>query len=148
MGSGRTATIIARMPGDDRGIDRRRRVGRPATEAAALSDGAKRSKICLLEAAVNTLTFPEFEARARAQGFDEVVERNWAPGTLLDDHRHPFGVQALVVRGEMWLQIDGGDDRHLLPGDSFALDADVPHRERYGAEGATYWVARRNRAAG
>ena len=102
---------------------------------------------------MNTMTitqpvgFADFEALARAQGYDEVVERVWAAGTVLDDHRHPFEVQALVVRGEMWLQVDGGDDRRLLPGDTFALDADVPHRERYGAEGATYWVARRNRTA-
>ena len=34
--------------------------------------------------------------------------------------------------------------RHLLAGDTFELDAHVPHAERYGAEGAAYWVARRN----
>ena len=38
----------------------------------------------------------------------------------------------------------GNDEQHLLPGDAFALERDVPHIERYGAEGATYWVARRN----
>lgn len=30
--------------------------------------------------------------------------------------------------------------------DRFELATDVAHAERYGAEGATYWVARRNRA--
>lgn len=38
------------------------------------------------------------------------------------------------------------DGHHLLPGATFRLDADVPHAERYGSEGATYWVARRNRS--
>jgi hypothetical protein len=28
-------------------------------------------------------------------------------------------------------------------GDGFELDALVPHSERYGAAGATYWVARK-----
>ena len=93
---------------------------------------------------MNSVTFAEFETRARAQGFDEVVERDWAPGTVLEDHRHPFQVEALVVRGEMWLKIGDGEPRRLLAGDTFELDADVPHSERYGAEGATYWVARRN----
>nr|WP_316640578.1 hypothetical protein [uncultured Roseateles sp.] len=33
--------------------------------------------------------------------------------------------------------------RHLRAGDRFELDAEVPHDERYGIEGAMYWVARR-----
>lgn len=86
--------------------------------------------------------FQTFEADARAQGFDEVLERRWAPGTVLESHTHPFALRAVVVQGEMWLAV-GDDVRHLRPGDEFALDRDVPHSERYGAEGATYWVARR-----
>ena len=52
-------------------------------------------------------------------------------------------MKALVVQGEMWLTV-GNDVRHLLPGDTFALDRDQLHAERYGPEGATYWAARRN----
>jgi quercetin dioxygenase-like cupin family protein len=84
-----------------------------------------------------------FQTNALAEGFDEVLEREWAPDTVLDTHTHPFSVKALVVRGEMWLTVDE-QTRHLLAGDSFALDRDVPHAERYGSEGAAYWVARRN----
>jgi hypothetical protein len=43
----------------------------------------------------------------------------------------------------MWLTV-GEQERHLLPGDEFTLDRDVPHAERYGKDGATYWVARRH----
>ena len=46
----------------------------------------------------------------------------------------------------MWLTVDT-QTRHLRPGDRFDLAHDVPHAERYGSEGATYWVARRNAAA-
>lgn len=92
---------------------------------------------------MSTPTFAEFEAAARARGFDEVLERQWAPGTVLDTHTHPFSVEARVVQGEMWLSC-GEQTRHLRPGDSFELARDVPHAERYGTEGATYWVARRN----
>ena len=88
-------------------------------------------------------TFAEFEAASRAQGFDEVVERVWAPDTVLDTHRHDFEVSAQVVRGRMWLTV-GDRTRELGPGDSFALHAAVPHAERYGAEGAAYWAARRH----
>jgi len=87
--------------------------------------------------------FEAFAAEARAQGFDEVLERTWPPSTVLGSHTHPFALRARVVQGEMWLTV-GNDERHLVPGDEFALDRDVPHTERYGAEGATYWVARRN----
>ena len=31
-----------------------------------------------------------------------------------------------------------------VAGDTFTLERDVPHSERYGAQGAAYWVARRN----
>jgi quercetin dioxygenase-like cupin family protein len=85
----------------------------------------------------------DFEAEARAQGFDEVIERRWPPATVLETHQHPFALRALLVQGEMWLTLDGRT-RHLGPGDEFALDHGVPHAERYGPDGATYWVARRN----
>ena len=92
---------------------------------------------------MNTSTFEAFQADALAAGFDEVLERRWAPGTVLATHSHAFGVEAVVTQGEMWLTCEGLT-RHLTPGSVFTLQADVPHDERYGAEGATYWVARRN----
>jgi mannose-6-phosphate isomerase-like protein (cupin superfamily) len=90
-----------------------------------------------------TPNFENFAAEHRAAGFDEVLERRWQPNTVIDTHTHPFAVQALVVQGEMWLTV-GERTRHLRPGDRFELEANVPHAERYGAEGTTYWAARRN----
>jgi mannose-6-phosphate isomerase-like protein (cupin superfamily) len=94
---------------------------------------------------METGTFESFAAAARAQGFDEVLERQWPAGTVLDTHTHAFSVKAVVVQGEMWLTV-GDSVRHLRPGDAFTLDREVPHAERYGPDGATYWVARRNAA--
>jgi mannose-6-phosphate isomerase-like protein (cupin superfamily) len=91
---------------------------------------------------LSQVIFETFKASARAEGFDEVVERQWAARTIVDTHTHPFALRARVVQGEMWLTV-GEEVRHLRPGDTFALDRDVPHAERYGEEGATYWVARR-----
>lgn len=85
--------------------------------------------------------FEAFEASARAQGCDEVLERQWPALTVLAPHTHPFAARALMVQGEMWLTV-GESARHLLPGDTFELDRGVLHSERYGPEGATYWVAR------
>jgi quercetin dioxygenase-like cupin family protein len=88
-----------------------------------------------------TPTFETFAAEQRAIGCDEVVERKWRPGTAVDTHTHPFSARALVVQGEMWLTV-GERTQHLRAGDRFELARGVPHAERYGAEGATYWVAR------
>ncbi|MBT9552640.1 MAG: AraC family ligand binding domain-containing protein [Hydrogenophaga sp.] len=88
-------------------------------------------------------SFDSFKSAALAEGFDEVLERVWAPDTVLDTHSHPFAVKALVVQGEMWLTV-GDETQHLVPGELFELEHGVPHAERYGPEGATYWVARLN----
>lgn len=92
---------------------------------------------------MENLTYDRFEASARAEGFDEVLVREWQPGQVVGTHRHPFAVKALVVRGDFWLT-EGDNVRHLQAGDRFELARDVPHAERYGDEGATFWAARRN----
>jgi Cupin domain len=88
-------------------------------------------------------TFSEFEQAARREGYDEIVPRDWPAGAVLETHDHPFAVKAIVVAGEMWLT-HGGKTQHLKAGDRFELDDGVPHAERYGIAGATYWAARRH----
>ena len=92
---------------------------------------------------MTTQTFESFKTKQLEAGFDEVIERTWQPNTVLDTHTHPFAVDALVVQGEMWLTVNG-QTHHLLPQDRFTLARDVAHEELYGAEGATYWVARKS----
>ena len=91
-------------------------------------------------------TFEAFSAEQRAAGCDEVVERQWTPDTVIDTHTHSFTASALVVQGEMWLTV-GASTQHLKPGDRFEVEAGTPHAERYGPEGAIYWVGRRNKKA-
>ena len=91
-----------------------------------------------------TPTFESFAEEQCAIGCDEVIERKWKPGTVVETHTHPFSARALVVQGEMWLTV-GERTQHLRAGDRFELDHGVPHAERHGAEGATYWVARTGR---
>lgn len=45
----------------------------------------------------------------------------------------------------MWLAC-GDDTRHLKAGDTFAMEREVPHSERYGSDGAIYWAARKHGA--
>lgn len=91
-------------------------------------------------------SFTAWRDTALAEAFDEVLVRDWPADTVLDEHTHPFALKAQVTRGEMWLTVAGGT-RRLLAGDTFALEANVPHAERYGDQGASYWVARRNPAS-
>ena len=87
-------------------------------------------------------TFENFRQQALDQGFTEVLERHWAPSVTVAEHTHPFEASALMVAGEMWLTLKG-ETRHLLVGDRFEVPAETPHAERYGADGAVFWVARR-----
>lgn len=89
--------------------------------------------------------FAEFEAGARADGFDEVLEKQWDPGRTLGTHAHAFDARLRVTRGEMWLNV-GSETQHLKPGDGCSIPAGVPHDERYGPEGTTLWIARRHKA--
>jgi hypothetical protein len=94
------------------------------------------------EATATTPRFEAFAAESRALGYGEVLEREWLPNQVVPTHTHPFDARALVSRGEMWLTV-AGQTQHLVPGDRFELARDTPHEERYGAEGAAYWVGRR-----
>ena len=86
--------------------------------------------------------YDAFRAHPLLRGADEVLERHWAPNQVVETHSHPFDADAVVTAGEMWL-IREDRTEHLRPGDTFQLAAGTPHSERYGPEGATYWVARR-----
>lgn len=88
-------------------------------------------------------TCDDFRAWALAAGFDEVLERVWAPGAEVATHSHPFDAEALVTEGEMWLTYEGVT-QHLLRGGTFKLASGTAHAELYGPHGATYWVARRS----
>lgn len=90
-------------------------------------------------------SFKQFEDDCLARGFDEVLERPWAANTQVASHSHPFDVSALMVQGELWLTVSG-QTRHLQAGDSFELARNVAHEERYGADGALFWAARRHAA--
>lgn len=87
-------------------------------------------------------TFSEFESRAKAQGYSEVLERKWQPDQVVAEHSHPFDASAVMVQGEMWLMV-GDATQHIGTGGTFELARGTPHSERYGSDGAIYWVARR-----
>lgn len=91
---------------------------------------------------MNTASFEAFRLQALMEGYDEALEHEGAPLVLLDMLGEPFAAKAVVTRGEMWLTV-GDLTRQLRPGDTFEIERDAPRTEHYGAEGVTYWVARR-----
>jgi quercetin dioxygenase-like cupin family protein len=59
----------------------------------------------------------------------------------LDSHTHPFDLRVQVARGSVVLTV-GEASRSYQAGEGFRLARNIPHAERYGPEGATFWVAR------
>jgi len=92
---------------------------------------------------MNTTSFEAFGQQARADGFDEVLLREWEPDTVVPEHTHPFDAYAVVVQGEMWLSC-GTNTRHFTKGGTFTVSRGTLHSERYGSQGASLWAARRN----
>ena len=88
------------------------------------------------------ITLAEFTEKTNAMGYDEVSIRQWEPNQISQTHTHEFAVHAVVARGEMWLT-RGNETAHLKVGDTFTMDSDTPHAEKYGPDGTIYWAARK-----
>ena len=84
----------------------------------------------------------EFTKKTTDDGYEGVAVREWAPNTISHTHTHEFAVHAVIASGEMWLT-RGDQTEHLQVGDTFTMDSDTPHAEKYGPNGAVYWAARR-----
>jgi quercetin dioxygenase-like cupin family protein len=112
-------------------------------ESVAIGSALRKIWIMTGKSKATVESFESFRAKALEAGADEVVERRWATSQIVETHAHDFDADALVTEGEMWLTC-GGETRHLRPGDTFYIRSGTPHSEKYGPQGATYWVARRN----
>ncbi len=89
------------------------------------------------------ISLAQFTKVMLAAGYNQVIERVWEPNQTLDEHTHPFDVNAIVIQGEVLLTIKGENPRKLVAGESFNLSAHTPHSEQYGPEGAIFWAARK-----
>jgi len=47
-----------------------------------------------------------------------------------------------VAQGEFWLTMNGST-AHFKTGDRFLIPRGAVHSERYGADGAVFWAARK-----
>lgn len=85
--------------------------------------------------------FAAFRQRIFVAGSETVRERSEPPAAVVDSH--PFALAAQIVTDDMWPEVAGAT-QHLRTSEAFALAAAAPPAERYGPNGTTYRVARRN----
>jgi quercetin dioxygenase-like cupin family protein len=88
-------------------------------------------------------TFEQFKLAKTAEGFDEVLTREWESNHETPVHEHPFEAFGYIVKGEFWLTLDG-KTTHLQQGDTFKVARHMPHQEKYGPHGTSLWIARMN----
>ena len=84
----------------------------------------------------------EFTNQAMEDGFDEIIQREWAPMLELEKHVHPFDARVQVAAGQVTLTLANGAHTDVA-GDCFYIARGTEHAEQYGANGATFWVARK-----
>ncbi len=84
----------------------------------------------------------EFLQLLRRDGFAEPVEVQQVPNGRLGIHEHPFEVKALVVEGDITVEVDGLSTIYKA-GDIFHLALKQPHAESYGSEGVKYLASRK-----
>ncbi len=89
----------------------------------------------------------QFSERLVAEGFGEIVTVERPPGGALDEHTHPFEAKALILDGEIAIEIDGRTEV-FRTGQLFHLPAGMPHAEHYGPAGVRYLVGRKWPEAG
>jgi hypothetical protein len=75
-------------------------------------------------------------------GYPDPVEVQQASNGHLDDHTHPFAVQALVIDGYIEIQTQGKTQIYKV-GDVFKLDYEQVHSETYGPQGVKYLASRK-----
>ena len=84
-----------------------------------------------------------FIQRLQEIGFPDPVEVQRLPNGNLEDHTHPFAVQALVIEGYIDIEIAGKTQRYAR-GDIFQLSCNELHAERYGPQGVKYLASRKS----
>lgn len=83
-----------------------------------------------------------FTADAKAAGYTEFVEREYAAAPADGEHTHDFDARVMVTGGQITLTIEG-DRKVYQPGDWCEVLAGTVHEEEVGAGGVTLYVAKR-----
>ncbi|MGO4330063.1 cupin domain-containing protein [Cupriavidus sp. 2TAF22] len=83
-----------------------------------------------------------FTSALARDGFQEVTTVTREPNGSMPVHTHPFEARALILEGVLYLAI-GGEERAYRAGDTFQLQANEAHAERYGPDGVRFLIGRK-----
>jgi len=82
-----------------------------------------------------------FEAQLKKEGYEMMT--NTTPGAKVNpEHTHPFDVKAMVLKGALTLNRDGGSQTYKA-GEVFSMPRGCLHYESYGDEGAVVLLGRK-----
>ncbi len=84
----------------------------------------------------------DFVQELVAQGFPKPVIVDQVPNGGIGPHRHDFEAKALILEGEITLEVDGKKTLYR-PGDVFHLLLNQLHSEQYGPQGVRYLAGRK-----
>jgi hypothetical protein len=70
-------------------------------------------------------------------------DQHHAGAKVNPEHSHPFDVKAMVLKGALTLNRDGGSQTYK-PGEVFAMPRGCVHYESYGDEGAVVLLGRKH----
>lgn len=80
----------------------------------------------------------EYELELRKEGFFTFL-RSDPPNHSYPDHKHDQIYAHIVLKGEMWLTVEG--KKHFLKtGDRFDVPKGVVHSAKIGPKGCTYLI--------
>ena len=84
----------------------------------------------------------EFRQRVEQEGYGEIGEQSLEADRVTDEHTHDFSAAAFVLSGQLSGATSEGTTT-CRAGDSFFLEADVPHSEIVGSDGVRFLFARK-----
>lgn len=84
-----------------------------------------------------------FRRERAAEGYETFKQVDWPAGHVNDMHAHDFGAHILILDGEITVTTKDGKTTTCRAGDTFALDANIPHEETMGPAGAKILSARK-----
>ena len=84
----------------------------------------------------------DFAAALDAQGYAPAVLVEKPAGYAMDTHQHPFDAFALIMQGEITIEVNGVTKSYSA-GSTFQLAANTPHKESALLQGVRYLAGRR-----
>ena len=84
----------------------------------------------------------QFEAKLKADGYQEIETKTYEPRPANGEHGHHFSVHGLIIAGEFTVTKEGLPTTYLA-GDTFAVAEGCLHFEAVGPDGVTLVVGRK-----